>query len=135
MSVGGSRTSLWRQYVATPQSLFMHPQLQFIFDYFPNDDIIIVGSAVSGFANARDIDVQFLNSDQYLAACKRYDLKYNGWDTPRGHVRRANMRLRGVFLPVQLIHVDTTTTADDHPHIVLQRGGTVLHEDKHYNKP
>ena len=112
----------------------MHPQLQFIFDYFPNDDIIIVGSAVSDFGKAHDIDVQFLDAAQYLVACKHYDLKYNGWDTARGHVRRANMRVRGVFLPVQLIHVDTTKTAEDHPHVVLLRDGTVLHEDQHYNK-
>ena len=105
-----------------------------IFNFFALLPIGIIGSSLRDIKQARDYDVLVHATVDFPALVKRLGLKYNGWDTPRGHIRRANLRIPGVSKPVQLISHDRTKALIHHPHVVLLRDGTVLHPDKHFIK-
>lgn len=106
-----------------------------LFDLLDGYDCCIIGSALRDYRTAKDVDVLFLNETDFLAACKAFHVRYNGWDTPRGHVRRANISPRHIGKKVQFIHVDTIANRKDHPYASLGRDGSERHRDTFFEKP
>lgn len=111
----------------------MTTEQQTVFDLLGEFEIAIVGGSVKN-PDAKDIDIIFLHHDEFERACRKYDVRWAGWDANYGHVRRANLNL-GVSRPIQFVQVSSVTTFEDHPHILLKRDGTIMNEDKEYVKP
>lgn len=112
--------------------------LQRVFARFPDDEIVIIGSAAYDYNNAGDVDVLFLKADEFLNAVKRYRLKYNGWEGKdsqgrKAHIRRANYRLRGIK-PIQLLHHSTVTKAEDHTYCYRCRDGEIYNLGRKFDK-
>ena len=112
----------------------MHPTLQLVFDRFPTHNICVVGSAVLDYEHAKDIDILFLPPTDWKALVKRLGVKYNGWDTPTGHIRRAAWRMDGVEKLIHVMMKDTVKDASDWPNLVLLRSGTVIHRENPFVK-
>lgn len=114
----------------------MHPSLDRCFSYFAPGgrrnqyDIVIVGSACRDVLSAHDIDLLFDDREDFPLLCQRLGVKYNGWDTPVHHVRRANLRLAGVDKPIHLLHWG----GYDPGHCQLRRDGTFRHKGCMFNK-
>lgn len=103
--------------------------LQQVFDALPDFEIGIIGSAAYDPTTAADVDVLFLASAPFPDIIAALGLRYNGWDRGSHHLRRANARLAGVPLPVQLLQDSLVTRFDDYPYAVVLRDGTRLHGD------
>lgn len=115
----------------------MRPEFEQIFRLFP-EEILIIGSAVRDYQTARDIDILFESEADFKRAIKRLGATYNGWDqfsrTPSGaevksHIRRANVSLKGIAKPVQLLH-----SGLPHPYAACCRDGTYINEHVHFDK-
>lgn len=113
----------------------MHPQLQELFDLLADYRVIIVGSALRDYDRAKDVDVMFLDGEEFIDCCATLGVHYNGWDSSRGHVRMANASPRYIGKKVQFIHLDSVATPDDHPHMTLSRDGSVTKPDVFMEKP
>lgn len=113
----------------------MHPPFTTLFNMLRDCDVAIIGSALRDYDTANDVDVLFFNEDEFRDACVAFGVKYNGWNTSRGHVRRANVLVRSIGKPVQFIHMEDVTCPDDHPHMSVLVDGTVTHDNVHYDKP
>lgn len=112
----------------------MHTTFTTLFDMLRDYDVAIIGSALRDYDMANDVDVLFFDEDEFRDACVVFGFKYNGWDTSRGHVRRANVLVRSIGKPVQFIHMEDVTCPDDHPHMALCANGMTYHAGIHYDK-
>jgi hypothetical protein len=116
----------------------MHPDLETVFaffaDKFPGAPIAVIGSAVKDYDTAHDIDVLLPHDVEWHAAMKTLGTRYNGWDTKQGHLRRANLTIPDVSKPVQVLQVESTPTAGDHPNAALLADGTVLKPGAWFDK-
>lgn len=113
----------------------MPSPLATLFAILANYDVIIVGSALRDYDRANDVDVMFMDAEQFIECCATLGVHYNGWDTSRGHVRMANLSPRYIGKKIQLIHLDSVATPDDHPHMTLSRDGTVTKDGVFMEKP
>jgi hypothetical protein len=112
----------------------MNPVFLEIFQLLKHEHIAIVGSALQDFESAHDIDVLVIWPSDYQKLVKRLGIKYCGWDSPNGHIRRANWRIPATFKPIQLLSNSKCLRFDDWPHIVLLRTGDYLHDLRHYDR-
>ena len=115
----------------------MHPDLQRVFDYLKwklNAEVVVIGSAVKDYETANDVDILLPHAIEWHYAMKRLGTKYNGWDTPQGHLRRANIRVPGVRKRVQILQVSSVPTAHDHPNAALLPDGTILKPGHFFHK-
>jgi hypothetical protein len=106
-----------------------------VFEYFPNDDVAVVGSVLRDPERARDIDVLVPASVDFPALAERLGVGYNGWDLADGsHLRRANFRIPNIDKNVQLLQNRLVTAFEEWPHAVRLRDGRILNPDKHFMK-
>lgn len=112
----------------------MDPILAQVFALFPEAEIGIIGSALKDAQTCKDIDVLFLSQEDYEQACHGLQKKWNGWDAYNGHVRITNIIPPEIGKTVQLIQLSTITEFDQHPHEVLLRDGSVVHEGAYFHK-
>ena len=105
-------------------------RFQRIFDHVQPAVVEIIGSALRSEETAHDIDVLFLHEREFKEACQRHGVKYNGWNTAEGHVRRANVRVPGVDKPVQYLHYSFSS-----PYAALARDGSTRNAGHFFIKP
>lgn len=110
-----------------------------VFACFPDDEIVIIGSACESLATAHDIDVLFRASADWPGLMARLGARYGGWDH-RGadgeyHVRRARVRLPGVEWPVDLVTHSNIDRFEDFPFCFVRRDGTRHNDGVYYRKP
>lgn len=116
----------------------MAPELALVFAYleqrFPGHSFGVIGSAVKDYDNANDIDVLVPYTILLPDLAVRLGVKYNGWDTLQGHLRRANIRVPGVPKKVQLLQVESAPTPHDHPNASMLSDGTILKPGQFFDK-
>ena len=104
-----------------------------VFDLFHDYQVGIIGSATLDPRGAKDIDVLFLVKEEFEKACQENQKKWNGWDAWNGHVRICNLNKFGK--KIQMIHISSVDTFEKHPHSVLLRDGSWVHEGVYFVKP
>lgn len=119
----------------------MHPYHARVFDYFPDEDIAIIGSSVRDMDRAHDIDVLFLPTVNFRELCNLHDVRYRGkWerqsplDGANETIRQVTMAIPGVPLPVQLTQNSRTWAFQLHPFCTLLRDGTRLNDGVYFDK-
>lgn len=122
-----------------PDYLTDRDVLRRAFACFPDDEIVIIGSACRDLARAGDIDVLFLATVDWPGLMARLGTRYSGWDH-RGadgtyHVRRARTTLPGVEWPIDLLTHSNIVRFTDFPFCCVYRDGTRQHEGVYFRKP
>lgn len=113
----------------------MNPILkELIYSYLYDFDTAFIGSILTKHAEAKDIDVLFFNIEEFKAACKRMNLKYQEWDGVTGHILRANLQVLFTLKPIQLIHDMSCTQPEDFKHTYMLKTGVIYNEDKPFIK-
>lgn len=112
-------------------------QIQRVFAHLKGLDCAIVGSAVSSYPTAHDIDVLVRATFDVKAFFAERGLVFLGGFTDKTgtHVRRCkHFTVPGVSKPVQILQWDTVERFEDYPHEVLLRDGTLLHAGVTFTK-
>ena len=108
-----------------PQRTDMNEVVQAIFNALPSMEIYLIGSFVTSPTTAHDIDILFVNEDEFYAACEFFSVAPQWWSAYTGRVSRAN--LTDMFaLPVQLIHNRGISSISEFEYHYQQRDGTIV---------
>lgn len=135
--MGGVPAYMDAEVVSEPEQIpAMRAELQWVFDFFKDDEIGIIGSALRDFDSAHDLDVLFPARVDFRALSERLKIPYRGgWDTPRGRIHILSLgQVAQVGKVVQLTQNSSTERLDQHPQAVLLRDGTILNEGVHFVK-